>query len=123
MSVEITAAERDALFEQLHARLSRIDEVWSATMSEDWERANRAGRDFSDDLRLLVEDLGWGEGGGGDLELTTPPEILRRVLTRMQKRGEERRQVEEEERRDLEQREERTAELLEVCRRVLGELT
>lgn len=118
----ITAAERDALFEQIHARLSGIDEVWSAAGSDDWERADQAARDFADDLRLIVDDLGWGEGGGTELELTTPPEVLRRVLTRMHRRGEELREVEEEERADLEQREERTAQLLGVCRRVLGDL-
>ena len=122
MNVRITGAERDALFEQIHARLSGIDELWAAAAAEDWEQAGRAGQDFSDDLRLIVEDLGWGEGGGEGLELTTPPEVLRRVLTRMQKRGEERRAVEAEERAELQQREERTAELLEVCRRVLDEV-
>lgn len=122
MTVKITAAEGDALFEQIHARLSGIDEVWAAAATEDWERADEAAQDFADDLRLIVDDLGWGEGRDTDLELTTPPEVLRRVLTRMQKRGEERREVEEEERGDLTLREERTAQLLRVCRRVLGEL-
>ena len=120
--MRITAAERDALFEQIHARLSGIDELWAAAATEDWARADQAARDFSDDLRLIVDDLGWGEGRGRELELTTPPEVLRRVLTRMQRRGEERREVEEEERGDLTVREEQTAHLLEVCRRVLGEL-
>jgi hypothetical protein len=123
VSVKITAAERDALFEQIHARLSGIDEVWSAAATEEWERADQAARDFADDLRLIVDDLGWGEAGGEELELTSPPEVLRRVLTRMQKRGEERREVEEEERADLDRREKRTDQLLGVCRRVLGELS
>lgn len=122
MSVKISAAERDALFEQIHTRLSGIDEVWSAVEEEDWERAGKVGRDFSDDLRLVVDDLGWDESGAEAFELTTAPEVLQRVLTRMQKRGEDRRGLEEEERAELRLREEQTAQLLEVCRRVLGEV-
>lgn len=67
MSVKITAAEREALFEQIHAGLSGIDEVW---------------------LR----------------------------------RAEERREVEERERGQIKLREARTEQLLEACRRVLGQL-
>jgi hypothetical protein len=122
MSVRITAAERDALFEQIHARLSGIDEVWLAVEAEDWERADRMGREFSDYLRLVVDDLGWGESSSEALELTTAADVLRRVFTLMQKRAEERREVEEEERAELTEREERTSQLMEVCRRVLAEL-
>lgn len=42
MSVKITAAERDALFEQIHARLSGIDEVWVAVEAEDWAATRRS---------------------------------------------------------------------------------
>jgi len=122
MSVKITAAERDALFEQIHARLSGIDEVWLAVEAEDWERAGQIGRDFSDYLRLIVDDLGWDESSSKTFELTTAPDVLRRVFTLMQKRAEERRKVEEGERADLSEREERTSRLMEACRRVLGEL-
>ncbi len=122
MNVRITAAEREALLEQVHTRLTAIDDVWRAADAGEWERAERVAQGFAEDLRLAVEDLGRGKGAGEALELKTPPDVLRRVLTRLQKRGEDRRQVEEEERAELRGREERTAQLLEVCRRVLGEL-
>ncbi|HVD41542.1 MAG TPA: hypothetical protein VNC16_11155 [Solirubrobacterales bacterium] len=120
--MKITAAERDALLEQIHTRLTGIDEVWTATEAEDWEQAEKVAQGFADELRLVVEDLGWGETSGETIELTAEPEVLRRVLTRMQKRGEARREVEEGERTDLRLREEQTAQLLELCQRVLGEL-
>ena len=122
MSVKITATERDALLEQIHARLTGIDTVWTSANAEEWELAERVAQGFAEDLRVVVDDLGWGEVSGETLELTTTPDVLRRVIARMQKRGEDRRQVEEEERAELRLREERTAQLLEVCRRVLGEL-
>lgn len=122
MSVRITAVERDALYEQISVRLSGIDEVWMAVEAGDYARADRVGREFSDDLRLILDDLGWGAGSGEPLELITPPDVLRRVCTRMQSKAEAQREMEEEERARGQQREEQTQRVLETCRRVLGEL-
>jgi hypothetical protein len=122
VNVRITAAERDALYEQIFARLSGIDEVWMAVEAEDYARADRVGREFSDDLRLILDDLGWGTGSGEPLELVTPPDVLRRVCTRLRGRAEALRETEEEERAESRQREEQTQRVLETCRRVLGEL-
>jgi hypothetical protein len=121
VSVRITASERDALFEQLYARLSGIDEVWTSAAERDREGAEAVARQFSDDLRLILDDLGWGESGEA-VELSSPPEVLRRVFTRVRAAAEERRREEVEEREESRRREERTEQLLEACRRVLGEL-
>ncbi len=72
MSVRITAAERDALYEQVFARLSGIDEVWTSAQAGDFARADETAREFSDYLRLILDDLGWGEGSGKALELLAP---------------------------------------------------
>jgi hypothetical protein len=122
VSVRITAAERDALYEQISVRLSGIDEVWMAVEAEDYALADRVGREFSDDLRLVLDDLGWGPGSGEPLELVTPPAVLRRVCTRMQGRAEAQREMQEEERARGQQHEAQTQRVLETCRRVLGEL-
>lgn len=122
MSVRITAAERDALYEQIVVRLSGIDEVWMAVEAKDYARANQVGREFSDDLRLILDDLGWGAGSGEPLELATPPDVLHRVCTRMQGRAEAQREMEEEERARGQEREEQTQRVLETCQRVLREL-
>jgi hypothetical protein len=122
VSVRITAAERDALYDQIFVRLSGLDEVWTAAQLGEYERADRVAREFSDDLRLLLDDLGWGEGGGEPLDLVTPPEVLRRVCKRMQARAEGQRAMEEAERAESRARAERTQRVLETCRRVLGEL-
>ncbi len=107
MSIRISAAERDALYEQIFARLSGIDEVWMAAEAGDFAQADRVAREFSDHLRLILDDLGWGEGNDEALELTSPPDVLRRVCTRIRGKAEELQEVEAEERTERQVREER----------------
>lgn len=120
--MRITAAERDALYEEIFIRLSGIDYVWVAAEKGDYETAGRLGREFSDNLRLLLDDLGWGEGGGEPFELKTPADVLRRVLTRLQGIAEHQQAQQEEERAEQRREEEQTQHLMDVCQRVLGEL-
>jgi len=122
VSVEITASERDALYEQIYVRLSGIDSLWLAAQAEDYERADRLARELVDELRLVLEDLGWGAGGGGTMRLRTEPDILRRVLTRMQEQAEAQQEAEEQEREEGRRREEQRRRLMGACRRVLAEL-
>jgi hypothetical protein len=84
MSVTITAAQRDALYDQILDRLSGIGDIEVAIQAENYDDAERLGREYSDDLRLLLDDLGVGNGIGESVELTAPPEVLRRVLLRLQ---------------------------------------
>jgi hypothetical protein len=122
VSLTITAAERDALYEQIYVRLSGIDDVWLAVEAGDFEAASRLGREYSDDLRLVLDDLGWGTGSGEGLQLTAPPDVIRRVFTRMQERAEGQHALEEQELAECRAREEETGRLMETCRRVLAEL-
>jgi len=83
MSLTITAAQRDALYDQILDRLSGIGDIELAIQAENYDDAERIGRDYSDDLRLLLDDLGIGDGDGEPVELTTSPDVLRRVLPRL----------------------------------------
>lgn len=84
MPVTITAEQRDALYDRILDRLSGIDDVWLAASSEDFATANRLGREYSDELRLVVDDLGWGDGPeSGSVELESSPDVLRRVFARL----------------------------------------
>lgn len=79
----ISAEQRNALYEQIMERLSGIGDVWLAASAQNFDLASRLAREFSDDLRLIVDDLEFGEGTGTSVELVTPPVVLRRVLTRL----------------------------------------
>jgi hypothetical protein len=120
VSVRISAAERDALYEQIFVRLSGIDAVWLAAAAGDFEEAERLGREYCDELRLLSDDLGWGEGSGESIELATPPDVLHRVLTRLRGLAEAQRAEEQRERAEWHEREEETQRVLGVCERLLG---
>lgn len=121
MNPRITAAERDALYDHVYVRLSGIDAVWLAARSEDYETAELLARELVDELHLVLDDLGWGPGNGA-VQLTTDPEVLRRVLTCMRSRVEELQAAEAQERDEGRRREEQYARLLETCERVLAEL-
>jgi hypothetical protein len=83
MAVTITAEQRDALYDRILDRLSGIGDVWLAAHSSDFATADRLGREYSDELGLVLDDLGWGDGPGSDvIELTASPDLLRRVFGR-----------------------------------------
>ena len=88
MSLMIAAAHRDALHDQILDRLSGISDIEMAIQAENYDDAERIGREYSDDLRLLLDDLKIGDGDGQPVELTTPPEVLRRILPRLRERAE-----------------------------------
>jgi len=122
MTIAITAAQRDALYDQILDRLSGIDDVWLAVEAEDFAAAERLGREYSDDLRLLSDDLGWGPGMDKPVELSAPPDVLRRALSRLRDAAAGHAASQRLERIALEQSEERDQLVIEACRQVLSEL-
>jgi hypothetical protein len=86
VSIAITAKERNALYGEIVVRLTGIDALYRAVDAEDFEQAERLGREYCDYLFVLLNDLGWGEvshASPPDFELTTAPDVLRRVLERL----------------------------------------
>ena len=84
MAVTITVEQRDALYDRILNRLSGIDDIWLAASSADYDTADRLGREYSDELRLVLDDLGWGDSPAvKELELKTDPVVLRRVFNRL----------------------------------------
>ena len=87
MPVTISAKQRDALYTQVLDHLSGIGDLWLAIDAGDFRQADALGHAFVDDLRLLLDDLGWPDRtdlpADGRVELTMPPGDLRRVLGRL----------------------------------------
>lgn len=122
MSATISSEQRDALYDQILDRLTGIGDIEIAVHAGDFDTAERLGREYSDDLRLLVEDLGFGEGDGEPVTLTTPPEVLRRALVRLRELAVGHSAGQEAELAELRQIRDRSRLVSEACASVLDEL-
>ena len=123
MPATITARQRDALYDQMLDRLSGIGDIELAARSEDFERADRLGREFADELVLICDDLGWGAGPENDrIELKTSPDVLQRMLGRLRQAGLSEREAQEATWSESRALDERNRLVVEACTEVLGEL-
>lgn len=121
--VEISGEQRDALYGELLAHLSGFDALDLVVSREkDFETADRLAREFSDDLRLIVEGLGWGEEVSGPVALTMPLDDLRRILGRLHKTSVERYEAERPGVEESLANWEHTALVRDTCEEVLGRL-
>ncbi len=81
--MKITAEQRDALYDEVLERLGAIDDIRMAASRGMYEMADRFAREYTDELRLVLDDLGWGDGPGDEeIELTVPADVRRRLFTR-----------------------------------------
>jgi hypothetical protein len=119
MSIVITAEQRDALYDEILVGLSGIDAVWLAVEARNYRTAARLSQRYSDDLRFIVDDLGWGDGPGGAIELSTPPDVLRRVFSRLHDMIAGQTACAEEEWVEAQRQERQSRLVAEACRHVL----
>jgi hypothetical protein len=121
MSRTITAAQRDAVYDQLLDRLSGIGDIELAIQSENYDAAKRLVREYADDLQLL-ENLGFGDQHRKPVELTAPPEALRRTLPRLRELAQNHTSSLEPELVEASQIRKRNRLVSEACEAVLADL-
>lgn len=121
MDLTISGEERNTLFNQIADRLTGIDAVYLAVESQDWATAQRAGQEFADFLRFLTEDIGWGEREEKTHALTSPPDLLRRVVRRLHDGALVDRETHERDRDEAGEEAAEAKRLQETCERILGE--
>jgi hypothetical protein len=122
MSIVISREERDALYNRIVLRLNGIDAVHLAVEAEDWSTAQRLGEEFSDLLRIVCSDLGWGERADAQLPLATPPDVLRRAADVLRQAAAFEREGRETERDEAAQEVDEARRLEQACERILGDL-
>jgi hypothetical protein len=122
MTLTITADQRDALSNHLEIELSAFDDLWILVNRRDFEAATRRALELSDALRLVVEDLGWGEGSGGPVTLSSPPDVLERTCTRLRTLAIGHRKSQEGEWEEARREEEDDRLIEEACDAVLAAL-
>lgn len=122
MNIAISREERDVLYNRIVLRLNGIEAVHFAIEAKDWATAQHLGEEFSDLLRLVCSDLGWGEGADAQLTLTTPPDVLRRAARVLRQMATLEREQREAERDEAVQELDEAKRLEETCERILGDL-
>jgi hypothetical protein len=121
--ITISAEERDLLYHRIMIHLSGIDAVWLAARHEDFAAADRLGRQFSDELQLVLDDLGWGETRGDEpVQLSSPPDVVRRVIEHLRDLASAEDVDDRKSREATRLEEEEVREVQEVCVRLLGAL-
>lgn len=123
-ALAITRPQRDALWDEIFAGLSGIGDIWLAAEAGNFSAADRLARQFSDDLVFVLNDLGWGESVDlpEEIELSTPPEVLKRVLERLRDRGRARDERESAERQIAEESPANPRRLYATCEELLGRI-
>jgi hypothetical protein len=121
MSITLSAEHRDALYDFILIRLSGLGDLWPIIEREDFGEADRLGREFCDVLRLVLDDLGWGELGEV-VTLTLPPEELGRIFSRLRDHAERARRTRERELAEEQDVLERAQLAVAACDRVLDAL-
>lgn len=122
MSLTITAEQRDALCEQMLIRLSAIDSISLAATNGDVEKAESLAREHRDYLCVMLDDLGFAPSDGEPVELSSPPDLLRRVVERLRELIEARGATEAQERKEAEKLAGETALVMRTCDSVLSAL-
>ena len=123
MSLSITPQQRDALYAQVLDHLGGIDDVRLAAEREDFDLADRLGRAFDDDLRLILDVLGWGDHASEPVELGLPAEELARVLRNLRARAVEQIEAERGEQEAFRAMWERATLVRRTCDELLLELS
>jgi hypothetical protein len=88
MTVTITRAQRDALYQEMLTDLTAVGDIYLALNNGDGTQARRLWQRFDPELRLL-DQLGWNPVESFDrFEIVLPDEVLVRALGDLQERAE-----------------------------------
>jgi hypothetical protein len=89
MGIALDRELRQAIYADVVTHLSAIGDVHLMLEQDDFTSAQRLGREFQEDLRLL-DDLGWAvDDPSESFKLTMPLEELARVVQRLHDRSAE----------------------------------
>ncbi|HET8956553.1 MAG TPA: hypothetical protein VFN18_12920 [Solirubrobacterales bacterium] len=119
----ITSDQRAVLYEEILACLTGVGDLLIAIEKSEFDLAQRLADEYSDYLRLLADDLGWGEKGAGTIELKSPPEVLRRCMERLRRRAEAEDHEISEQQAVMQEWEKRTGLIRLTCDQLLGDLS
>lgn len=122
MTVTITRAQRDALYQEMLTDLTAVGDIYLALNNGDGTQARRLWQRFDPELRLL-DQLGWNPVESFDrFEIVLPDEVLVRALGDLQDRAERAVGEHLDEPNESLQIAQRALQVLGACRGALSEL-
>lgn len=123
MSVTITRAQRDALYEEILGELTGIGDIYLCLDQGDAEQARGLWERFAPQLRLL-EAIGWAPvEPREEFRLDVPPAVLAPAMATLQARAEQAVGAHISEPKDGLEVAQRALQGLGTCRVVLGQLS
>jgi len=117
----VSAGQRDALYDAIVLRISGIDSLVLAIDAQEFDKATALSKEFSDYLRVLNDDLGWGKTSTEAVELVAPPDVWSRVLSQLREQSVQAAETAGE-RSELDVQEERVLRVRDVSAQLLGQL-
>jgi len=84
VALAIAPADRDLIYSRLKIDLYAIEDLMPSVERGEYEEARRLASKVADALRLIATDLRWGSAPGAEVALCSPPDLLLRVLARLQ---------------------------------------
>lgn len=124
MGITIAAEQRDALYSLVLDELNAFEDLRLAYETDDVETSYRLGRRVGDGLRLIVDGgLGWGARAAGPVELTLPPDDLRRIFSNLRRSAIGLYEAMRPEQEELEAEWAEIKRVQETCSEVLEQLT
>jgi len=119
---KITAARRDAIYGQITEDVWQAGDEWRTFENDDLGAARRLVREVSDYLQLVLDGLGLGQAGSGDVSLDFPPAQLRRTFTSLRERAVERQEATLTGPAPSQEGYERSLIVIEACDQVLADV-
>jgi hypothetical protein len=83
----LSPSQRDALYEAILIRLTGVDSLLLAVEAGEFDKATTLSKEFSDYLRVVHDDLHWGESPVTDINPVAPPEVWMGVLSALRGRA------------------------------------
>jgi hypothetical protein len=124
MSITISKEKCEALCTYFESTFDSVafSRLWQTVEAGELETANRIAMEYSQGLYFIVKDLHWGVGLADEVELSSDPQLLRRVFTRVREDASRIRANQEPEQTEARQAEERIRLLEDACQDVLSAL-
>lgn len=120
---QIDAEQRDMLYEAITDSLSGDSDVFIECKLGNFDRAQRLSSEYSDYLRVLHDDLGWGDSSHESVRLTAPQDVWERTLTRIQSKARSDSRRHEERISELEEERQHLQALDSICTEVAEQMS